>query len=217
MPRGLTTTNANASKETALYVALYLDMDFPGGKLAYTTGPRDVTFNGVTYKADGTLGALDAVEESGDISNSRSVTFVMAGMNPTLGAALLANNFTLRTANVYLGFSDSSWNNSDTPATVSLFRMSACDREITEGEDKWALSCESYLIDMGRINGLRQVDGDQQSRFPGDLFFSLKPTLAYRILYWGPNPYAVSRGTGGGFILSGTPGAPTPFNPKRLF
>lgn len=202
MPRGLSVTNVNASQAQALNLFMAIDIAFPGGTQAYCTGPRNYTFNGLTYLSDGSLGAVDAIEEGAD-TTSRTVQIVMAGMNATLGAALQANNFRLQPVNMYIGFTDQSWNTLDTPGLIQLLRMSGVDRQIQRNSqdntisDKWVLSCESYLIDMNRTNGLRQVNSDQRARFSGDLFFSLKPTLAYRLLYWGQNPYALPTASDG--------------------
>lgn len=203
MPRGFSTTNANASQASALNIFLAISIAFPSGTKGYCTGPRDYVWGGITYTGDGTLGAVDAMEEGAD-ATSRSVQFSMAGMNTTLAALLQANDYRLSPVTAYLGFADASWNTLDTPGITQLLKVSGVDRTIskTQGsnviQDVWALTCESYLVDMSRQNGLRQVNSDQQTRFAGDLFFSLKPTLAYRLLYWGPNPYALPSAGGGG-------------------
>jgi len=82
-----------------------IEANFSGGSLYLNTGARDLYWNGRNWDAIGGLLTFDSVQESGE-DRGRGVAFQLAGVDQTIVATLLNNNYRGRVVRIYRAYLD---------------------------------------------------------------------------------------------------------------
>ena len=82
-----------------------ISADFSGGTLYLNTGARDLYWNGQTWEGIGGTLTFDAVQEANE-EKGRGVQFQLAGVDQTIVATLLNNNYRGRVVRVYRAYLD---------------------------------------------------------------------------------------------------------------
>lgn len=101
MTRTLTTAVATAASGQVAHICHLLSMAFSGGTSYMTTAARDIAWNSQTWSAVGGALSFEAVQETSDLSG-QGVKVRLDGVTTATIAALLAENYIGREANLYL-------------------------------------------------------------------------------------------------------------------
>lgn len=187
--------------DVRIFPFVAVDLSTASGHFRYKTNSGNLTIGGNVYTGDGTLDSVGSLSENRDLSQS-NINLVYSGMNAALLAALVANNSNNFPVTIYIGLQDEKNQLIGTPITLGPFLLSAPILELDPVAYKITVSVEYYTIQLAWTNGLLYTDLQQQTRFPGDKFFSLLPTLAAKQMLWGSMPVTTG-GTGVGGGVSG--------------
>jgi len=176
----------------------FMEFQFSGGTIRYTTGPHDMTWNGQTWTGIGGALGFEPVEEGADL-RAQGMAVVMSGVNQAIINVLLSQNYLGREAMVWMAHLDSSKKIICDPSKDLIFsgRMNdGFDVEEVPGDHSKPGSViirarlVSRLSDLGARNGIQTTLGVHQAFFPGDMFFEFIPDMLGKRFSWG--------GSGGG-------------------
>ena len=95
------------SQKDAVSQIILLKLEFDSGDVRIHTNIGDVIFDSEVYQGVGDLGKITPIEENQELSAS-SLTVSLSGVNPSLLASFLTEDFHGRPATVFFGFKNSS-------------------------------------------------------------------------------------------------------------
>lgn len=191
MPRTITTgVLAQVTATSAEFVHL-IELDFSTGTIYLSTGSTDVTTGGNTYVAIGGVLSVNAIPETGDISQSQ-IELTVSGVNTTIIAALLTSfavNYGVVISRVYF---DSSYSVISTPLVLfsGLMNGGMEIREKRPTNDSTLPTCEVTLRCSSRLANLDEQRSIQCNVFshdfwyPGDRLFELAQQISYKPITW---------------------------------
>lgn len=211
-PRNLTTAFKNDTLlDNAEYVHLVM-LSFSGGTTYINDGAQDILWNAVTWDAVGGALTIGNVEESTD-SSGQGVELKLNGVDQTILAALLSNDYRGRVCRVYRARLNSSGAVIADPYLMfEGLQLSAFEVEENRDSQTGGTVTVSTRIKgrMGidRQRGITSSVVGHQHYFPGDTFWQNAAPLTAQPIYWGNAGPQVPGGGGGG-------GGPPPDNPSR--
>lgn len=204
---GYTENPVTEVTSTVVGLVEFLEIDLPSGTLYLTNAPRSYTWGGNTYTPITTTGApygsMVNYNESTD-GIPRPMTLELSGADMTLVPNLVNNNIQWVKIVWSIGLLDTNNNLlNGTPVFSAPFFLGDCTITKGNGTATITINCESLLADMkNRYSGMLQTVQDQQTRFPGDMFFTFTESLVYTWIYWNQNgPMQI--GSGGGALGGG--------------
>lgn len=185
--------------ESPTEVVHLVELNFSGGSIYINTGAADLNWNGQTWIAVGGDLRVGPVEESSDFGN-QGLDLQLSGVDPTLFATLLTNNFRGRMGKVYRAQLDASGVIRMTPLLL-LQGIQLGAYEIVEDRSR-----EGGTITMKtRLDGLMGLDRERgiwanlishQHHYPTDTFMQNVAALAATPIYWAQK-VPLTPGTGG--------------------
>lgn len=181
--RGVSSTLLTGMNAGAIQLFVAVKMLLTPGTFAYKTGAYDLTFDGVTFKADGTFRGLGAFEENRELSSS-DLPIAISLTDSSLLAALTANTSVNDEVDVYVGLMSSPGVLLDY-AKFGPYLFGKPMIAIDPNNPVATLTCQRYTNRLAQVNNLMFTDEDQQNRNSGDKFFSLINTLQYKQMTWG--------------------------------
>lgn len=189
MARDLTSgvvTEATASANRPCFLAYF---DFQAGAQRVWSGIGSVTWGGNTYAGLGRLGSFTPIEETVDV-RAAGMTFRLCGVDTTLVAAAMADNYHGRAVKLWLGFLNSSGAIIADPYSVFSGRMDLVQLDDSDPANPVLLiNAESVLNDLRRSRERRYTHEDQQLDFPGDRGLEYMPTANSKPFAWGGQVY----------------------------
>lgn len=162
------------SKEVELFVAV--ELMFDSSPLRIWSGVGDKIIGGNTYTGTGSLLSVGGIEETDDLS-SPGATVSLSGVDSSLISIAIQEPYQNRECRILLG------SGNDFFEVFSGF-MDVMTIEDTGGTCTVNLSVESRLIILDRIVPFRYTQETQQSRYPGDTFFSTVASIQDKKLTW---------------------------------
>ena len=183
MTREMTASAIAASKEAEIVDAIFFKAEFETGVVAMHTRLGDISFGGDTYLGVGNLAELSAVEENSEIQ-AKDIKVTLSGIDATLIAVALQENYQNRPCFVYYGLLDANYTVIADP--VLMFRGSIDTMAVTVGETATiTVTCQNRLVDWQKSKPRYYTDAEQKSRFPGDRGFELMQESQERKILWG--------------------------------
>jgi hypothetical protein len=221
--------NAAEAAKVSVAMVVLAELDFSSGIVRVHDGVGDLTFSALlrmedgdnlqteasenialegsseTFLGIGQFGGIDLVDESIEVI-ARSITLTLSGVDSSLVATTMTENYQNRDVTIYLGFLNSTDRTLiDTPEVVWEGRMNQMSLNIAKGVADIKLTCEYRLRREPRI--ARFTNEDQQTIFPNDQFFDLTYAIPGFVSQWGnrdatyggrlPGSDGSGRGTGG--------------------
>lgn len=180
LPAALT-TELNA---TALKPFYAVELAFDSGTLNFWTGYGDITANGETWTGAGTIMAFSRTNEATDLSaNGMTVTFT--GLESSIVAILLGENYRSRIAKIYLGaLGDDNLPVSDM-YQIFAGRMDVMVLQENGQTATIAITIENVLIDLERPRARKLTNEEQLKRYAADSSLSGVAQLQDRQIAWG--------------------------------
>lgn len=196
MPRTINAATGTALDSNVKRVAVFAELDFPGGMVRAWSGYGDQDLNGDTYLGVGTLGSISAVSEEESISAS-NVIVQLNGVPSELLSLVLQEDYQGRAATFYRALFDETGLIGDAMTAFSG-RMDVAT--IDDGKDSGviSISIESRLVDFNRPRLRRYTHEDQKARFPNDQGFLYVAGLQQKELPWGRSSNNVNGSSAGG-------------------
>lgn len=180
LPEALS-TELNASELKPFYA---VELLFDSGDLRFWTGYDEITANGETWAGSGIVMGISGTSEPADMSaNGMTITF--SGLDTSIIAVLLGENYRGRSAKVYLGALDAT--NQPVSDMYQIFagRMDVMTLQESGDAATVVISVENVLIDLERSRPIRLTNEDHLNRFSGDNSLSGVAQLQDRQISWG--------------------------------
>jgi hypothetical protein len=207
--RALSGAVAGAAVAPAVRLALFVELAFDAGAVRLWSGVGPVAWDGKTWTGAGTLGAVSAIEETGEL-RAPGVTFTLSGVASAVVALALGEAYQGRPAVVWLAMLDEAGAIVADPVKVFAGRMDRMElaRERTSAVVR--LSAENRLVDFERpAAALYYLPDDQKRLYPGDRGLDYVPSLQDKVIYWGRQVLKPKPGDpGGGGVPAGGGGGP---------
>lgn len=182
MSRQLNSNLAAAIGDDVVYPFFAVDLLFDDpNKLYFWSGHGDLDIDGNTYTGAGELIGVSEVRESSDIA-AYGATLTLTGIPTNLINLALSEPYQGRRAIVKFGVEYNGTKYTDVVFTGEMDQMNI---QIGADVSNISLDVESRLVDLDRARIRRFTDGDQQSRFDGDLAFEFVARLQSESLQWG--------------------------------
>ena len=161
-------------KEVDLFVAV--ELMFDSGALRIWSGIGDKSIGGQTYTGTGSLLAVGGIEESDGLS-APGANISLNGVDSSLVSLAIQEPYQNRDCRILLGSGN------------DYFEVFSGFMDVMTIEDSGDtciinLTVESRLITLDRKIPLRYTQETQESRYPGDTFFSAVASLQDKKVEW---------------------------------
>ena len=161
-------------KDVNLFVAV--ELMFDSGALRIWSGIGDKSIGGQTYTGTGSLLAVGGIEESDDLS-APGASISLNGVDSSLVSLAIQEPYQNRDCRILLGSGN------------DFFEVFSGFMDVMTIEDSGdtctiSLTVESRLIILDRKIPLRYTQETQESRYPGDTFFSAVASLQDKKVNW---------------------------------
>lgn len=171
---GTELNNAFLENNVELFVAV--ELMFDTGALRIWSGGEDKTIEGNTYTGTGSLLAVSGIEESDNLS-APGASITLSGLDSTIVSLAIQEPYQNRPCRILLG----SGNN--------FFEIFSGFMDVMTIEDSGdtciiSVTVESRLILLDRKVPLRYTQETQNTRYPGDTFFSYVASLQDKKVEW---------------------------------
>ena len=160
--------------EVELFVAV--ELMFDSGTLRLWSGVGDKTLGGNVFTGTGSLLSVGGIEESDDLS-APGATISLNGVDSAIVSLAIQEPYQNRDCRILLG------SGTDYFEIFSGF-MDVMTIEDTGDTCTINLSVESRLIILDRIVPFRYTQETQNSRYPGDNFFSTVASIQDKKVEW---------------------------------
>lgn len=174
------------AKGNAVNLPALVCFDFKSGRELLWGGHYDMTAGGLSWKGLGRSGILTGIDglEASSTMQSSDMTFSMSGVDSTtltVFSDVDRSEYINRLCAVYMQFCDANWQPIvDCPPfalAVGIMGTASVNRVPTQDGKGWtrSISLPASNIFFGRSSARNSycTDRDQQTRHPGDLFYSL--------------------------------------------
>ena len=184
MSRTLPEALATEFEATELKPFYAVELLFDSGDLRFWTGYDEIEANGETWTGSGLVMSISGTSEPSDLSaNGMTITF--SGLDSSIIAVLLGENYRGRLAKVYLGALDSV--NQPVSDMYQIFagRMDTMTLQENGQVATISINIENVLIDLDRARPIRLTNEDHLERHSGDNSLSGVAALQDRQISWG--------------------------------
>ena len=161
-----------------------IELDFDSGVLRFWTGYGTITANGEEFEGAAQVLGISSANENIDLS-ADGLTISFAGLDSSIVAATLTQNYRGRSAKVYIGALDASNEPVSTMYQVFAGRMDIMTIQEDGQTATISLQVENVLIDLERPRTRKLTDEEQRKRFPGDASLENVAALQDRQIAWG--------------------------------
>ena len=179
MSRSIPAAILTALAQPEVYPFYAVEMLFDSGAVRLWTGYDDRTIDGQTYVGTGSLLTISGLDEVNNLS-AKQATITMAGLSSTIVALSLAEPYQRRACRILWGVT-----NVDDFVEVFGGYMNTMAIEDDANTATVTLVVDSKLVELNRPRVRRYTHESQQSRYPGDTFFSFVADLQDKQIPWG--------------------------------
>jgi hypothetical protein len=161
-----------------------VELDFDSGVLRFWTGYGTITANGEEWDGAGTILGISSPNENIDLS-ADGLTITFTGLDSSIVAITLTQNYRGRSAKVYMGALDGSNEPVSDLYQVFAGRMDVMTIQEDGQTATVSLQIENVLIDLERARTRKYTDEEQRKRFAGDASLENVAALQDRQISWG--------------------------------
>jgi len=171
----------NATELKPFYAVEFL---FDSGDVRFWTGLGEITANGEVWTGAGSVLSISDSAEGIDLS-ANGLTVLLSGLDSSIVAVALTENYRGRTCKVYMG----ALNATNQPVSdlyqVFAGRMDTMNIQEDGTTASISITIENVLIDLERARTRKLTDEEQRKRYPGDNSLSNVAGLQDRQISWG--------------------------------
>lgn len=179
MSRSIPAAILTALAQPEVYPFYAVEMLFDSGAVRLWTGYDDRTIDGQIYVGTGSLLTISGLDEVNNLS-AKQATITMAGLSSTIVSLSLAEPYQRRACRILWGVT-----NVDDFVEVFGGYMNTMAIEDDANTSTVTLVVDSKLVELNRPRVRRYTHESQQSRYPGDTFFSFVADLQDKQIPWG--------------------------------
>ena len=185
MTRGSTSAFSAATQAATVRPFLLFEGWFDSGPLLLWTGYGPLLWNGNSYTGAGDFIGISEIKESNGLE-SAGMTIELSGIPTATVSLALSEPYQNRVVRIWAGFFDA--NGQIVADPKAIFTGRADYVTVTDaGENcRVTLSVENHLVDLMRARARYYTHQDQQTDYPGDLFFSFVEQIQDKPFQWGP-------------------------------
>lgn len=159
-----------------------VELRFDSGTLAFNGSLRSHTYNSTTFIGLGNLGSVGKVQESTQL-NPASIGIRLSGVNQTLLAAILAENYLNRRGLVYVAVLDADDEIIGDPILHFDGLLSSLD--VSYGKtSSISVTLNDRLALWNRPKVRRYTKHDQAAAYPSDKGFDFVESIANKEIVW---------------------------------
>ena len=188
-------TNRLGADHQELFFAVKAEFDT--STIALWSGLDDLTIDGLDYTGAGSLMSISDVEESTELKSS-GITIVISGMDSTVLAYALDENYQNRPITVFMGYTMGGANESAGTLTLFKGRMTTLSINDTPEGATITVDAENRLVDLSRPSHYRYTKESQNYLYPNDVGLNRVNLLQDKEIVWGKKSDAVGGSGGGG-------------------
>jgi|ETNmetMinimDraft_5_1059913.scaffolds.fasta_scaffold00910_3 hypothetical protein len=189
MTRTIATANKNETTAEVFRPVLFLFLDLDGGDVTVNSSDQDIAwdFDGdssdETFTGVGQFGSVSVINESADLKAS-GIQCMLTGVPTTHISNALSEDYSGRTAKLYIGFLNASRVLVADPMVIFAGRIDAMDIQIGKTASV-SVSIESKLVDWERARIRRYTNEDQRNLYSTDEFCEFVVQTVEKELVWG--------------------------------
>lgn len=189
MTRTIATANKNETTAEVFRPVLFLFLDLDGGDVTVNSSDQDIAwdFDGdssdETFTGVGQFGSVSVINESADLKAS-GIQCMLSGIPTTHISNALSEDYSGRTAKLYIGFLNASRVLVADPMVIFAGRIDAMDIQIGKTASV-SVSIESKLVDWERARIRRYTNEDQRNLYSTDEFCEFVVQTVEKELVWG--------------------------------
>ncbi len=189
MTRTIATANKNETTAEVFRPVLFLFLDLDGGDVTVNSSDQDIAwdFDGdssdETFTGVGQFGSVSVINESADLKAS-GIQCMLTGVPTTHISNALSEDYSGRTAKLYIGFLNASRVLVADPMVIFAGRIDAMDIQIGKTASV-SVSIESKLVDWERARIRRYTNQDQRNLYSTDEFCEFVVQTVEKELVWG--------------------------------
>ena len=176
----------NALAAQHVEIVSFAKLEFPSDTVYLHNSIGTFTWGGNDWFGVGDLGAISQVQEGLDVS-PYAITLTLSGLDSTISAAALTENYFMHAATIYIGVLDSAAELITDPTQIWAGYMDQMNMTVGAESDGIELICESELARFNRSPNLMYTNAGQQAKSSGDLFFNHMHRIAGAKINWGGN------------------------------
>ncbi len=159
-----------------------VEIQMDSGTIAFNGALKNYVVDSKTFVGLGNLGRVGAVQESTQLDPA-SISISLSGVNQTLVAAILGENYLNRRGLVYIAILDESDNIIGDP--ILHFDGLIASLDITYGRtSSISLTLNDRLVLWNRPKVRRYTKQDQQVSYPSDKGFDFVESIANKEVIW---------------------------------
>ena len=176
MSRTISADMIAESKKSELAPILLAQVGFSSGIVYAWTGYGDLVWNGHTYLGVGTMGSVEAVTDTSDLS-AQGMAFTLEGISTSSLSLAIGDAAQGLPAKLWLGALTSA--GVLIPSPVLIFSGLTDVPKITESGETAAVTimCENKLARLATAASRRFTPDDQAIDYPGDRWFDYVAAL----------------------------------------
>ena len=189
MTRTIATANKNETTAEVFRPVLFLFLDLDGGDVTVNSSDQDIAwdFDGdssdETFTGVGQFGSVSVINESADLKAS-GIQCMLTGVPTTHISNALSEDYSGRTAKLYIGFLNASRVLVADPMVIFAGRIDTMDIQIGKTASV-SVSIESKLVDWERARIRRYTNEDQRNLYSTDEFCEFVVQTVEKELVWG--------------------------------
>jgi len=161
-----------------------VELGFESATLRFWTGFGTITANDEDWFGAGMVLGISSPNENIDLS-AEGLTVTFSGLDSSVVAITLLENYRGRPAKVYIGALDDSNEPVSDLYQVFAGRMDVMSIQEDGQNATISLQIENVLIDLERSRPRKYTDEEQKKRFPGDRSLRFVAKLQDRQILWG--------------------------------
>lgn len=184
MARSLPSALSAEINSTELKPFYAVEFLFDSGDVRFWTGIGEITANSEIWSGAGSVMSISDSKEGIDLS-ADGLTIVLSGLDSSIVAIALTENYRGRTCKVYMG----ALNATNQPVSdlyqVFAGRMDTMNIQEDGTTASISITVENVLIDLDRARARKYTDEEQKKRYPGDNSLETVAGLQDRQILWG--------------------------------
>lgn len=170
MARLLTSGMQDAITAQNMRPFFLMEGHFDSGELDLWTGLGNLAYGGKNYLGVGNILSMSSIKETKQVE-APAMTVTLSGLDESIIAIAMNENYPDRPAYIYLGAFDDNWQVITSPYLAFEGRMDTMPIEESDDTATVTLTIENVLIDLTKSNVWNYTPEDQKLLFSGDTGF----------------------------------------------
>lgn len=184
MSRSLPAALSSELNATELKPFYAIELGFDSDTIRFWTGYGNITANSEEWIGSGTVLSISTSTETSDLA-ANGINITLSGLDTSLVALALLENYRGRPAKLYIGALDSTNQPVSDLYQVFAGRMDILTIQEDGSTATISITIENVLIDLERPRSRKYTNEEQLARYSGDNSLENVAKLADKQISWG--------------------------------